>query len=330
MKIEENIGRALRRLLRRASFIVVFLSLVVPSLSGAEVKEITLTATEGEMDLKGVKFKIWTYNDRFPGPVIRVKEGDDVRIKLRNKSGARHGMFFHGLRIDNRLALQEQVPVDPGYEYVYEFKAGPAGTHMYHCSMNMAEHLSRGMFGLFIVEAKEEKRFDREFEYVISDWSSRADSSGHGLGHPASIMDNDITAINDRAVTGDNPHVMDARDGERVRVRIANMGHLPHKLRFGKGFLVTHEDGYPISEPMAREALTIHPGKSNDISIVAGAGKWTFYHSVDMPMPLAAKEGEGAAQTSGHGHDGHEGHKANIERGKEAAAIILDVKAKKR
>lgn len=303
--------------------------LIVPSLSIAGVREFTLTAAEGEIELKGVRFPIWTYNGEFPGPVIRVKEGDIVRIRLRNRSGAKHGLFFHGLRVSNIIALQEQVPVDPGYEYTYEFKAEPAGTHLYHCSWNMAEHLSRGMFGVFIVEAEEEKSFDREFVYIISDWDSRANSGEHAheTGHPANIMDNDITAINNRAVAGDNPQVMEAREGERVRLRIANIGHLPHRLRFPGGFLVTHEDGYPISEPMAREALTIYPGKSHDISIVAGAGKWPLYHSIELPGPFGSATGDGAADASGHGHDEH---KHDTKQVKEDVAIVLDVRGGQR
>ena len=76
-----------------------------------------------------------------------MKQGDTVRAKLKNLSGAKHGMFFHGVKVDSRTALQKQEPVDPDFEYVYEFKAEPVGTHLYHCSYNMAEHLSKGMFG---------------------------------------------------------------------------------------------------------------------------------------------------------------------------------------
>ena len=115
---KDGVFERLCRLFRGLLYFLVFLSLVVPSLSEAAVKEFTLTVTEGEIELKGVKFSIWKYNNEFPGPVIRVKEGDTVRIKLRNTSGTKHGLFFHGLKVHNRMALQEQEPVDPGYEYV--------------------------------------------------------------------------------------------------------------------------------------------------------------------------------------------------------------------
>ena len=98
----------------------------------------------------------------------------------------------------------------------------------------MAEHLGRGMYGAFIVEAADEPEFDKEFVYILSDWSSKsAKGEGHHeTGHPRTMMDNDITTINDRAVTGDNPMIMDVRSGEKIRTRFANIGQLPHTLVF--------------------------------------------------------------------------------------------------
>ncbi|MEK6681632.1 MAG: multicopper oxidase domain-containing protein [Nitrospirota bacterium] len=63
----------------------------------AETREFIFTVTDGEIELNGTRFMVWKYNDMFPGPEIRVKEGDIVKIKLRNMSGAKHGLFFHGL-----------------------------------------------------------------------------------------------------------------------------------------------------------------------------------------------------------------------------------------
>ena len=296
-------------------FVCCLLSVVcclLPSQVVAETREYTLTVTDSEIELNGAKFMVWKYNDTFPGPEIRVKEGDTVRVKLLNKSSAKHGLFFHGLYVNPRVSLQEQeIFVDPGYEYTYgEFIAKPAGTHLYHCSFNMAEHLSRGLYGAFIVEAKDEPKYDREFVYILSDWNSKSEKGAdhHGAGHPRSIMDNDITTINDKAVTGDNPFVMEAKEGERIRLRLANIGQLPHKLRLQEGFLLTHEDGYPIKEPQRQESLTIYPGKRYDIVITAKkSGREVFYHSINMPPGVKEKltelESKEKKKAGGHKHD---------------------------
>ncbi|MEK6791821.1 MAG: multicopper oxidase domain-containing protein [Deltaproteobacteria bacterium] len=336
-KMTTLLWRRQRSLLRggliRLCLLLAVLFVCIARPTNAEMREFTLSVTEGEIDLKGVRVPVWMYNGVFPGPEIRVKQGDTVRVKLKNLSGAKHGMFFHGVKVDSRTALQEQEPVDPDFEYVYEFKAEPVGTHLYHCSYNMAEHLSKGMFGAFIVEGKDEKKYDKEFVYIISDWSSRAASgkTSHESGHPASMKDNDITTINNKVIAGDEPLLMEVRNGETVRVRIANLGLLPHKLRFPQGLVatVTHEDGYLISNPRIHDALTIYPGKSHDLAIVAVKGKWPLYHSIDMPRP--AFGAEGATNVS---HDGHkDGHKHDTKTKEiktkqvvEDVAIVLEVK----
>lgn len=309
---------------------------IFPFQVSAETREFTLTVTDGKIELNGTEFMVWKYNDMFPGPEIRVKEGDVVRIKLKNLSSAKHGLFFHGLYVNARVSLQEQeISVDPGYEYTYgEFIAKPAGTHLYHCSYNMAEHLSRGLFGAFIVEAKDEPKFDKEFVYILSDWNSKAEKGGdhHGVGHPRTMLDNDITTINGRAVTGDNPIVMEAKEGERIRLRLANIGHLPHTLRFPDGFIVTHEDGYPIPEPKKQDSLTIHSGKRHDIIIIAGKpGKRIFSHSINMPQGAGEKLAELESQQKHD--DAHRQERSKISADKkvikELPILALDVKGGK-
>lgn len=302
--------------------------LLSPQIVNAELREFTFTVTEGQIELNGTKFMVWKYNNQFPGPEIRVKEGDTVRVKLRNMSGAKHGLFFHGLHVNPRTSLQEQeIFVDPGYEYTYgEFIAKPAGTHLYHCSWNMAEHLSRGLYGAFIVEASDEPRYDKEFVFILSDWSSKiAKGEGHHEpGHPRAMMDNDITTINDRAVTGNNPVIIDVKKGEKIRIRLANIGFLPHTLRFQEGFVITHEDGYRMTEPKGQYSLTIYPGKRYDIVIVASRpGKFPFYHSINFPMPLVEYE------SHQEGPDKHDYDDRNKPM-KEDVVLILDVKEEER
>jgi FtsP/CotA-like multicopper oxidase with cupredoxin domain len=338
--------RYLRSLKTAAIWFLVFPIFLLAGQAYAETREFTLTVTDGEIELNGTKFYVWKFNNMFPGPEIRVKEGDVVKIKLKNMSSAKHGLFFHGLYVNAKVSLQEQeISVDPGYEYTYgEFIAGPPGTHLYHCSYNMAEHLSRGLFGAFIVEeAKpvpagskqgDESKPDKEFVYIFSDWNSKSEKgSDHlGAGHPRAMLDNDITAINDKAVTGNNPINMEAKDGERVRIRLANLGQLPHKIKFAEGFIVTHEDGYRISEPKTEDSLNIYPGKRYDIAITAKkSGKAIFYHSIEMPKSAGEKLDELESLQKHDGEHKQERSKVSADKKviKELPILVLDVKGRK-
>lgn len=302
--------------------------------SRREVKEFTFVVREGTLELDGTQFAVWTYNGSVPGPEIRVREGDTVRVKLQNKSGAKHGMFFHGLHVPPKVAMQEEVAVEPGYEYIYEFEAKPSGTHLYHCSYNMAEHLDRGLYGVFIVEGKDDEKFDKEFVYIIDDWNSKAakGESHHGMGHPRDIKDYDITTINGKSITH-SPVVMDAKVGERIRIRLANIGSLPHALRLPKGFTVTHEDSYPLPEPKKENSLTLLGGQRYDIVITAEKkGKLSFYNSINYPPSLSQKLAE--LSHSEHSHDEHNPispvdpvrRTESTGIAKEEIAIIIEVK----
>lgn len=305
----------------------------------AEVKEFTLTVTEGTIDLNGVQQMVWKYNGTVPGPIIRVKEGDTVKIKLKNTSGAKHGLFFHGLHVPAAVSHQEEVPVDPGYEYTYEFTAKPSGTHLYHCSWNMAAHLGMGLFGAIIVEGKNDEKFDKEYVYILNDWSSKAakGEGHHEMGHPMTLMDNDITTINDIVVKGDNPVAIEVKKGEKVKLRLANIGHLPQTLRFRDGFALTHEDGYAVPKPEKKNELVIYPGKRYDITVTADKiGKFPFYQSINLPKGTREKLMESAAAQQQHQDAGHNnghskgGHSKDggdaPHLGKEVPILMFNVK----
>ena len=326
--------------------------------AGGDVKEFTFVVAEGNIELNGTKFSVWTYNGTVPGPEIRVKEGDIVRVKLQNKSGAKHGMFFHGLHVPPKVAMQEDVPVEPGYEYTYEFEAKPSGTHLYHCSYNMAEHLDRGMYGAFIVEEKtspdpstgwvprpplrpppsppleggEKGEVEggegggyKEFVYIIDDWNSKAakGESHHGMGHPRDMMNYDITTINGKSITN-SPAVMDVKAGEKIKIRLANIGSLPHALRLAEGFTITHMDSYPLPEPRKEDSLTLLGGQRYDIVITPDKkGKLFFYHSINFPPTFEQK----MAELYHSHHESDESERGHEEESiKEDVAIVMEVK----
>ncbi len=122
--------------------------------SGRTVREYELTVFPKEIEVApGVFYPAWTYNGRVPGPTIRATEGDRLRITLVNGSAHPHTVHFHGFH----SAAMDGVPgageAQPGETFVYDFVAGPFGTHLYHChSLPLREHIARGLYGAFIVD----------------------------------------------------------------------------------------------------------------------------------------------------------------------------------
>jgi FtsP/CotA-like multicopper oxidase with cupredoxin domain len=98
----------------------------------------------------GAQFEAWTYNGTVPGPIIRAKEGDLLRVRLVNRTGNPHNIHFHG---SHRPEHDGWEPVPPYGETIYEIEAGPAGVHPYHChTAPLSDHISRGLYGMLIVD----------------------------------------------------------------------------------------------------------------------------------------------------------------------------------
>ena len=81
--------------------------------------------------MPGTTVRAWVYNGQMSGPEIRVREGDLVRITLRNELPVGTTIHWHGVNLppemDGPVGLN-QAAVEPGEEFVYEFVATPAGT----------------------------------------------------------------------------------------------------------------------------------------------------------------------------------------------------------
>ncbi|MBD0269733.1 MAG: multicopper oxidase domain-containing protein, partial [Cyanobacteria bacterium Co-bin8] len=87
---------------------------------------------------------------RVPGPTLRARAGEQVRVIFHNQDGHSHSMHFHGI---HPAAMDGVQPVRHDQTVVYEFEASPFGVHPYHCHIApVTRHISKGLYGLFIVD----------------------------------------------------------------------------------------------------------------------------------------------------------------------------------
>jgi nitrite reductase (NO-forming) len=199
-------------------------------LAAANVK-LTINVKEVELpvDNAGNKQAMWTYGGTIPGPLVRVKEGDVVDFTLVNEAANKnsHSMDFHAARAD---VLTDFESIKPGETKSFTFKAEYPGVFIYHCgSDSMAEHISRGMYGVIIVDPKEgyTKEFpkpDREYVLVQGDLFEpglSADDIALGKGWKAAL-------VNGRVFHYDPVHdanasvTLESKPGERVRIYFVN------------------------------------------------------------------------------------------------------------
>ncbi len=146
---------------------------------GRVLREWTLLAVEKEIEVApGVRFAAWTYNGRIPGPTLRCREGERLRISFVNGAQHPHTIHFHGIH----PAAMDGVPglgageIEPGGRTVYEFDALPAGLHLYHCHVRpLAEHLSKGLYGAFIVDPAGGREEADELVMVLNGFDTNFD-----------------------------------------------------------------------------------------------------------------------------------------------------------
>ncbi len=125
----------------------------------------------------GIKIHAFTYNGTYPGPEIRVPEGDWVQVNFTNRTSELHTIHWHGIILANEM---DGVPngtqwgVGPNQTFRYLFRAQPAGTHFYHCHNMTNLHVQAGMFGSLVVEPKSDivKQvfpYTREYTLLLSE-----------------------------------------------------------------------------------------------------------------------------------------------------------------
>jgi FtsP/CotA-like multicopper oxidase with cupredoxin domain len=181
---------------------------------GRTVREWELIAQDKEIEVApGVKFAAWTYNGRVPGPTLRAREGERLRVKFLNGSRHPHTIHFHGIHPAPHDGIPGVGPgnIEPGEEFTYEFDAEPFGLHLYHChTMPLAEHIAKGLYGAFIIDPKEGRPRADELVMVMNGFDTNFDRA------------NEVYAVNTVAFEYQNRPVRVKR-GELVRIYLVNL-----------------------------------------------------------------------------------------------------------
>lgn len=216
---------------RTYTFLTALLFVCATSLASAEVVKVSLEAIEKDLviDNQGNKQAMWTYSGTVPGPVVRVAEGDTVEFTLTNRSDNEqsHSIDFHASVVD---VLDEFASVNPGENKSFTFEANHPGVFIYHCgSDSMAEHISRGMYGVIIVDpaagySEQYPRPDREYVLVQGDlFAAGTSAEDRAMGE-----DWENALINGKVFHYDPVHdsnaslTLEAEPGERVRIFFVN------------------------------------------------------------------------------------------------------------
>ena len=206
-----------------------------------------------------------------PGPLIRARVGDTIRVHFKNLDTLRkapHSMHFHGVHY-KPSSDGAYVPgfsgkdgnVKPGQSYTYVLKAGEdsAGVWPYHDhSPSMMESIDGGMFGMLSILGRNERPPDREFEVVLAPMGK-------------------FMTIDGRAFVGNTP-VFRAKVGQRVQWDVMAMG---------SDFHTFHVHGHRWISPggIPKDTQTVGPAESYRFRWREDApGTWLYHCHVEDHM----------------------------------------------
>ena len=142
-----------------------------PVLSG---REINLVVAENPVNFTGVTRMATTINGSIPAPTLRLREGDEVTIRVTNRLSVPTSIHWHGILLPYQM---DGVPgisfpgIAPGETFTYRFKLRQSGTYWYHSHSGFQE--MTGMYGALIIEPRTGERHPADQDHVIqlSDWT---------------------------------------------------------------------------------------------------------------------------------------------------------------
>jgi len=257
--------------------------------------EATTLIADGKQAVAGV-----TANGSFPGPEIRVREGDVLRVLVENHlPGEPTSLHWHGLLVPAGMDGVPDVsnaPIRPGGVYVYEYPLRQSGTYWYHSHVGFQEQV--GLYGPMVVEEAEPRTdADRDAVVMLGDWLDRSPAevfaalragTGAGGGRDMKPMggamkpdlsDVDYAAflLNGRAAS--DPWTLEVAPGERVRLRLVNAGASTYfwVSLDGLPLRVTHADGLAV-EPVEVDRILMGMAETYDVVVaLPSAGSHTLH-----------------------------------------------------
>ena len=198
----------------------------VRPVSDATTKVFRIPITHDTIEIAdGTRYEGWTFGGTVPGPVIRVRQGDLVKIVLVNRSLLAHSIDFHAARIPMNQAFRS---LNPGDSLTFEFQARDPGTFMVHCGTPpVLMHIMQGMYLPIIVDPRDgwPGHADKEFVVVQSEFYAGDPVAGMApMDFAAATRAQPTYVVFNGKANQYKDHPLQVNEGDRVRIFVVNAG----------------------------------------------------------------------------------------------------------
>jgi FtsP/CotA-like multicopper oxidase with cupredoxin domain len=216
---------------------------------------------------------VWAYNGTIPGPVVRIKLGETLKVKLSNKLSQATTVHWHGVRVPNAMdgvPGVTQPPIQPGESFTYEFTPKDPGTFWFHPHLNAAEQIERGLQGVLVVEDPKEPAYSQDLVWVLDDWLLEKGAKIHSEFVTRHDLAHDGRWGNVVTVNGGYQPSINVKAGERIRIRLVNVanGRVFSPLFTELSPQVIGIDGMLAQAPFPLQRFLLAPGNRMDLDLV--------------------------------------------------------------
>lgn len=233
---------------------------------------------------------------RLPAPVIRIEQGDEVRITLENSHYLPHTIHFHGLDHafetpagagNDGVPVFSEHPTMPGAAKTYWLKPRHAGTTFYHCHVQPQSHILMGLQGMLVVEENRPNNWLQTFNIgagrvrapsvaVREEYAREFDL--HYL-EIDSRLNNRIQQFNDPRLVSRSIH-----RGYNITQRKAN-----YYVLNGRSFPYTLRESMIIVQPGERNRLRVLNGGGEGLALHLHGHKPVLTHRDGVPLSVAER-----------------------------------------
>lgn len=290
-----------------AGIIAASSQLFLPSFGNSFSKEqsLRLRIAPSEIEVaRGQWVRTTAYNAAAPGPLIRMKEGEPLRVAVENASAAEEYVHWHGFALDASLdgtAEEGSLAVAPGAQLLYMVPPQESGSYYVHshamAHRNLHAGAYSGQFAFVYVERRNEPGdYDREFFLTSHEWEPafynqpEEDKREEEMHHLRVDQDDEgdeaegcweiryrWATLNGRTLGFGEP--LRVRQGERVLLHLLNAS-ATESVQFalpGHTFEVRALDGRPVPNRIAVPTLDLGVGERIDAIVEMNApGVWVL------------------------------------------------------
>ncbi len=228
----------------------------------------------------GTTVSALAYNGQVPGPVIRARVGDRLRVEVTNRMDEPTSVHWHGLEVPNAMDGAggiTQPNIAPGETFTYRFRVTRAGTYFYHSHTEADRQLSLGLSGALIVADGTEPQVAADVPMMLGEWRVNPDGNVPAMDYDGSLPN--WFTLNGKAYP--DTAGITVKRGQRVRLRFIGAGQFSHPMHIHGGpFKIVATDGHPVppGAQLTKDTVLVGPGERYDVIWTATQpGTWLVH-----------------------------------------------------